>query len=130
MKIQTISDIITNSSSEIFCTIHSDNRELIEELYDQIYSVFGWNQESERTPVISYPGENEHESWEYDYDMRHASKEDEPKIDKSTIEIEMPYCLRKVISYHKAGIDALISECAYKHNVNKEDIKVEYNEDF
>lgn len=130
MKIQSISDLITNSSSEVFVVIHSSNREFIDELYQQLDAVYGWNQESERTPVLEYEGESEHDSWEYNYERRYLDGEDEPVVDKTTISVEMPYCMRRSISYHRAGIEALIEEGVKKHNVDKKEIKVEFNEDF
>ena len=126
IKIQTISDIITNSSSEVFCVVHSTNREFIDELYSQLDAIYGWNQESERTPVIEYQGQNDHDSWEYDRQEGYESRE--PEVDKTTISIEMPYCMRKGIAYHRAGIEALVNEGKKKYKVK--DLKVEFNEDF
>ena len=37
MKIQSISDVITNSSSEIFLTITTDDKELAKEVYKFLY---------------------------------------------------------------------------------------------
>ena len=51
MKILSISDVITNSSSEVFCYITGEE-EILEELYDTLDSIFGYNQESEVTPVV------------------------------------------------------------------------------
>ena len=126
IKIQTISDIITNSSSEVFCVIHSTNREFIDELYSQLDAIYGWNQEPEQTPVIEYQGQNDHDNWEYDRQEGYESRE--PEVDKTTISIEMPYCMRKGIAYHIAGIEALVNEGKKKHKVT--DLKVEFNEDF
>lgn len=36
MLILSISDVITNSSSEVFCTITADNKETLEEIYNTI----------------------------------------------------------------------------------------------
>lgn len=130
ISIQSVSDLITNSSSEVFVVIHSSNREFIDELYQQLDAVYGWNQESERTPVLEYEGQSEHDNWEYDYERRYTKEEEEPEVDKTTISVEMPYCMRKSIAYHKAGIEALIEEGVKKYNVNEDDIKVEFNEDF
>lgn len=127
MKIQSIADIITNSSSEVFVTIHSDNREFIDELYEQLDMVYGWNQESEQTPVIEYEGQGNYEDWEYS-SRRFDYGEEKPKVDKTTISIEMPYCLRKAIAYHRAGIEKLVDLGVKKYNVN--DLKIEFNEDF
>ena len=36
MKVLSISDVITNSSSEVFCTITADNHKTLKEIYDAI----------------------------------------------------------------------------------------------
>lgn len=41
MKILSISDVITNSSSEVFCTIQSDNIQILKEICDTLGSNFG-----------------------------------------------------------------------------------------
>ena len=51
MKILSISDVITNSSSEVFCYITGEE-EVLKEVYDTLDRIFGWNQESEVTPVV------------------------------------------------------------------------------
>ena len=40
MKILSISDVITNSSSEVFCTIQSDNIQVLKEICDTLGSDF------------------------------------------------------------------------------------------
>ena len=51
MKIISISDLITNSSSEVFCTISGPEKEL-QEMEDILVDIFGYNQEYEVTPVV------------------------------------------------------------------------------
>ena len=51
MKILSISDVITNSSSEVFCSITGEE-EVLKEVYDTLDRIFGWNQELEETPVV------------------------------------------------------------------------------
>ncbi len=51
MKIISISDLITNSSSEVFCYINGPENE-IDEIHDILDNIFGWNQEYEVTPVV------------------------------------------------------------------------------
>jgi len=125
IKIQSVSDIITNSSSEVFCRIHSDDKKFMEELYDCLYTVYGWNQESEMTPVLDYGLDSSFDQWDYD-SWEEEQKAREEAIDKTTITIEMPYSYRKILDYHKAGINAIIKKC--KKRGTKVD--VEFNEDF
>ena len=40
MKILSVSDVITNSSSEVFCIIHSDNIQILEEICNTLGSDF------------------------------------------------------------------------------------------
>ena len=51
MKILSISDIITNSSSEVFCYITGEEK-VLKEVYVTLDRIFGWNQETEVTPVV------------------------------------------------------------------------------
>lgn len=49
--VKSISDLITNSSSEVFCCINGPEAE-IDEIYNVLDTIFGWNQEYEITPVV------------------------------------------------------------------------------
>lgn len=127
INIQSISDIITNSSSEVFCKIHSEDKDVVDILYDLFETVYGWNQESEITPVLDYGIDDDFKPWEYD-NYEDECKAREAAVDKTTITIEMPYSYRKVLAYHRAGIDATIDKVKKEHPDSK--IEVEYNEDF
>lgn len=56
MKIISISDLITNSSSEVFCVITGPEKEL-QEIEDILDDIFGYNQEYEITPVVDMDDE-------------------------------------------------------------------------
>ena len=88
MKILSISDVITNSSSEVFCYITGEEA-ILEEIYKTLDGIFGWNQESEVTPVVEM-GE------------RHRHKQ---------IVVELPYCVRNkgYYEYFHGAIKGLLS---------------------
>lgn len=98
MKIQSISDIITNSSSEVFCRIESENS--LEAINDLLEVVFDpWNSEWEIDPVVTlYKKEN------MEYPDEYKDYPDE------WIEINMPYSKDDVLTFYKAGIEALLKE--------------------
>lgn len=98
MKIQSISDIITNSSSEVFCRIESkDHLEAIEDILETIFN--SWKSEYEIDPVVTLYRKNEM-TYPEDY-------EDFPD---EWIEIDMPYNRNKVLTFYKAGLEALLNE--------------------
>ena len=81
IQIQSISDIITNSSSEIFCTITSGN--FINEIHELLKPLFG----------------------DYDFydDMNPGMSSYE-----NYIEISMPYGMSNVEEFYKAGLKAIL----------------------
>lgn len=58
INIQSFSDVITNSSSEIFCTITGDNTEAIYDLLKQLFP----GCDSDLEPVL-YEGDNSVSLW-------------------------------------------------------------------
>lgn len=84
MKILSISDVITNSSSEVFCYITGEKGEL-EQVYKSLDSVFGYNQELEITPVVD--------------------------LEDDKIIVDLPYhtlAKRGVEAYFRKGIEGLL----------------------
>ena len=54
MIIKSISDLITNSSSEVFCVISGNNSEVLEQIHSDLYDFFDcWKQEYELTVCLS-----------------------------------------------------------------------------
>ena len=54
MKILSISDLITNSSSEVFCVISGTDPDILEQIHTDLYEFFDcWKQEYEQTPCLS-----------------------------------------------------------------------------
>ena len=53
MKILSISDLITNSSSEVFCIITPEAKSMVKDIFEVFDDIFGYNQEYEVTPVVT-----------------------------------------------------------------------------
>ena len=100
IKIQSISDIITNSSSEVFCKITGNN---LDEIWGILQPLFP-GIDSELEPVLRYYEDNE---WD----------EGVPE----NIVLEFPYGLESVSEFYKAGLEAILKDL----NCN-----IEYNEDY
>lgn len=59
MKIKSKLDCITNSSSEVFCTITNPDPEKLEDLYYELLDITGPRQEDEYTVYVSLNEDNE-----------------------------------------------------------------------
>lgn len=80
IKIQSFGDVITNSSSEIFCTIESAN---IQEIYHILQPLF--------------------EDAYYDLDPTiHYNQE------KEVISVYLPYDFSRVGNFYRAGLEAIL----------------------
>lgn len=81
IKIQSVSDIITNSSSEVFCRIESDNHliKIADLLCDAISSKY--NDDPECNPVCCL---------RYKEDL-YWSDEEKTELPSEWVEIEVPY---------------------------------------
>lgn len=88
IKIQSISDIITNSSSEVFCTITGKDTETL----FQILSPFFPGEDSEMEPTLCYNDENNH------------------------LTIWMPYGFDRVTTFYKAGLKAVLDQAIGENN--------------
>ena len=97
IKIQSISDIITNSSSEVFCKITGDN---LDEIWGILQPLFPGT-DSELGPVLSYYEDNE---WD----------EGVPE----NIVLELPYGLESVSEFYKAGSEAILKDLNYNIEYN------------
>lgn len=100
IKIQSISDIITNSSSEVFCKITGDN---IDKIWGILQPLFPGT-DSELEPVLRYYEDNE---WD----------EGVPEL----IVLDFPYGLESVSEFYKAGLEAILKDL----NCN-----IEYNDEY
>ncbi len=82
IKIQSISDIITNSSSEVFCTITGPDVEIIKEL---VFPLFP-NKDEEMGPTAFY------------------------NKDTNSIEINMPYGIEGFEEFLRLGLEAYLDK--------------------
>lgn len=100
LNIQSISDIITNSSSELFAVIKSSDQ--LKPIYDILYDIFGWEDNDECYMTIDQYGVYD----QLDDDIYDSSKdESDPRV-----ELTIPYRLNKYRTYYKAGLEALLKE--------------------
>ena len=96
IKIQSISDIITNSSSEVFCTITGKDLEVAY----QVLKPFFPGEDSEMEPTMSY-----YEKGEWD-------DEDSPP----QVVIWMPYGFDGVTTFYRAGLKAFLDQAIGENN--------------
>lgn len=128
IPIQSISDLITNSSSELFAIIDANNQEILQNIYQLVYDLFGGdNQELEETPIVTLcrrPTKKEIED-KYNsdyYSYRFNNTDDIYSLPESWIEIELPYRVDHCKLFFKAGLDAILKE-KFGNNY-----KIEYEE--
>jgi hypothetical protein len=95
VQIQSVSDIITNSSSEVFCTITGKD---IEAVYQVLEPFFPGDSEME--PTISY-----YEKGEWD-------DEDSPP----QVIIWMPYGFGGITTFYRAGLKAFLDQAIGENN--------------
>ena len=104
INIQSFSDIITNSSSELFAVIES------EKFLDRIKSLFDMlipNQDSDLTPVIRIFNDCK-DDW-------HHKPELDIKSDR-WIEINLPYHQESYTIFFKTGMEAILDQKFGKEN--------------
>lgn len=84
--IKSISDLITNSSSEVFCVISGTNPDILEQIHTDLYEFFDcWKQEYEITPCLS------------SFDIR----------DDKQIKLDIPYSKSDYLDVYKAVIEEI-----------------------
>ena len=89
MKVKSKIDVITNSSSEVYCIIKGDDKEILEKLHGDLVEIFGWRQEREQDIVADFTDED--------------------------ITIDFPYHLNKFKPFYKAGLEELIKNYSGTH---------------
>lgn len=110
LPLQSISDVITNSSSELFASITSDSKETLDSIYQLINRLFGYNQESELTPCVDIyhrPTEEELKNYDYRGWLKYDKLEEYPE---NWIEIELPYDVDYAHAFYKEGLEAILRE--------------------
>lgn len=114
LSIQSISNIITNSSSELFAVIDA-NKEILDNIYEILNNIFGDNQESEITPVVTLCRRPTKVEIEDRFGSNHANwryfKEDDIySLPEYWIEVELPYRLDDCAKFFSAGLEAILKE--------------------
>lgn len=99
LNIQSVSDIITNSSSEVFCRIESENSlELIKEILEPLFPYSRYNEDS---PSLYERILSEEES---DYDGEYFDG-----FPEKWLEITLPYSMCDSEVFYEAGLEAILS---------------------
>ena len=102
--IQSASDVITNSSSELFATITS--KTYLKEIYQLIDNIFGYDQELEITPCVDLflpnkDDEPSHKSYNYYENNEYPN---------GHIQIDFPYCLNGAEQFYRFGLESILKE--------------------
>lgn len=84
MNILSISDVITNSSSEVFCTIHHKDNEVLEEIYEALLHLMSSECYDEYYPSVQH--------------------------NEGDLEVWMPYHLMDFEEFFRAGLEAILDK--------------------
>lgn len=97
IPIQSVSDLITNSSSEVFCRISSE--EHLDEIWDLLSPIF-ISDNSEISPeIVERYLEDEKE---------YLSVEEIKSLPYKWIEVKFPYSMNGVKDFYKAGLETIL----------------------
>lgn len=105
IPIQSFSDIITNSSSEVFQTITGSEETInkVENIFRPLFKDDSWYDEDIPTMRIHYKSEIEEDPEEYGFEDVDLSD-----LPEAWIEIWLPYGLGGCDEFFRAGIKALL----------------------
>lgn len=118
IPIQSFSDLITNSSSEIFQTIEG-SEETINKIYDILSPLFkddGWYDEDMPTMKVRYKSKVEEDPEEYGFEDTELSD-----LPKAWIELWLPYGLSGCENFFKVGVKALLESNNIKDYIIKDE---------
>ena len=106
IKIQSVSDIITNSSSEVFCRIESDNHlvRIADLLCDAISPKYSYDPECEPVCRLRY----KEDSYWY-------SVEEKDELPSEWVEIEVPYSWTGR-EFYKIALPAVLDKVVGENN--------------
>lgn len=107
INIQSFGDIITNSSSEVFCTISAE-KDVCEFIYEILSGILPTDGDSEIHPVVDYrKKEDEDKIW--------YSEEEWNNLPEAWIDITMPYGSghEDCDTFYRAGLEAVLKT----HNI-------------
>lgn len=100
IPIQSLSDVVTNSSSELFCTIFSDTQ--LEQIYRLFDDLFGYNNDSELGPTVRFINKKD--------DDYYQDEDGYSSYPDSWVEISLPYDSYDASSFYSAGIKAILKD--------------------
>ena len=114
IPIQSFSDLVTNSSSEVFCTINA-NENTLKQIMTILSGVIKNDSYDEYEPTIEYLTKEEkiEEGW--------YTEEEIAELPDQWIKINMPYSMDDAAEFYKAGIKAILDS----HNIKDYTIKYE-----
>ena len=107
IPIQSFSNIITNSSSEIFCIIKGD-KETILFINNLLFNLLGENVYDEDSPMYELLCKS-------DLDKNDYSKEQWEKLSEYSIQISLPYNLWRCHTFFEEGLKALLENSEVKN---------------
>lgn len=113
IPIQSVSDLITNSSSEVFCRISSE--EHLDEIWDLLAPIF-ISDDPEILPEITERYLENEKDW--------LSIEEIKSLPYKWIEVGFPYSMSEAKDFYRAGLEAILSK-----NFGEDYKIVYYNED-
>ena len=99
IPVQSVSDLITNSSSEVFCRISSDDH--LDEILELLRPLFN-NYDAEMYPYLR--------ECVLEEEKEYLTVEEIKKLPYKWLEIEMPYSMSESVDFYKAGLEAILTK--------------------
>ena len=100
IPIQSVSDIITNSSSEVFCRISSED--YLDKIWDILEPLFHTYSDRELYPNI--------EEKNLDEEKEYLTVEEIKELPYRWIEVSLPYCMSDSQEFYKAGLESILTK--------------------
>lgn len=99
IPIQSLSDVVTNSSSELFCTIFSNTQ--LKDIYYLFDDLFGYMTDPDEGPTVRLVNKSDDDYYQ---------EEEYDSFPDSWIEISLPYSSYDASSFYNAGIKAILKD--------------------
>lgn len=99
IPVQSVSDLITNSSSEVFCRISSDDH--LDEIWELLIPLFN-NYDAEMYPCLRERVLEE--------EKEYLTVEEIKELPYKWLEVEMPYSMSEAEDFYKAGLEAILTK--------------------
>lgn len=97
IPVQSVSDLITNSSSEVFCRISSEK--YLDEIWELLSPLFNSSDPELYPRIIECNLEEEKES---------LTVEEIKELPYKWLQVELPYSMSKVSDFYKTGLEAIL----------------------